>query len=430
MIRNAITAVLLISLLIPQRAFPAQSSKSISDSGFGVPSSVPDSTTQGNKDFEEAFVENTVGGLNPDSRSHLWGLLHNSSGMLDEWDGTRWIAHPLPPGLISDNIESITSDNADRIWCMQRPNSEVGIYNQITKKWEMYTDWEHAKEIYTREPGFSLRSPQVSSFHKDDSDPDGVMRTRIRLGLRRLGFTYNQSRYVGSPVESQFGDWFFIDKQLYVLRDRAVEAQFNSNETNPYINSQVIGLVQEDATDHILLRTYLNDGYFRYVRLSMSMPHPVKLSVVSQTKDGITVKLDGGNTSDMYEWQVDNDPPAISHQQSMRIINALPGMHTISVVPVTKQLLPTTAMVKKTWRSAIKQNDQISRLIGQLETGPDPARMEAVDALKHYGDVAIPALTAARSAASESGKWWIDAFLEDRKGNASGGPVPMSKVVK
>jgi len=122
-----------------------------------LPESLPPLLPPSSLNFKEEKLRMTTTALQPDSRAHLWGLLLNGSTGLDEWDGAKWISHPLPPKLDRSNILTVAADNSDRIWCFLAPSTPVAIYDQHKGLWESYANLKSAVDAHRREPGFAFR---------------------------------------------------------------------------------------------------------------------------------------------------------------------------------------------------------------------------------------------------------------------------------
>ncbi len=81
--------------------------------------------------------------LELDRDHHLWGIL--KSGVLSEWNGSRWIPHPFPPFVIASRIVSVDVDTLGREWlfpdCWLGP---MGIFNPSDGRWALYRSYRIA----------------------------------------------------------------------------------------------------------------------------------------------------------------------------------------------------------------------------------------------------------------------------------------------
>lgn len=90
-------------------------------------------------------VVNPYSGLEPDPQFHIWGLLSVSGRALDEWDGYKWIPHPLPGNLNPYLLSGADADAEGRIWllpgCQQGP---IAIYDPRRSTWSSYGTYQDA----------------------------------------------------------------------------------------------------------------------------------------------------------------------------------------------------------------------------------------------------------------------------------------------
>jgi hypothetical protein len=74
---------------------------------------------------------------------NLWGLLPDR--VLGEWDGSRWINHPLPQGIMVPRISGLDVDTRGRIWlfpdCFLGP---MGFYNPTVDRWSVFSSYRTA----------------------------------------------------------------------------------------------------------------------------------------------------------------------------------------------------------------------------------------------------------------------------------------------
>lgn len=98
-------------------------------------------------------------GLEADRRHNLWSL--QPHGVLGEWNGSRWIKHPLPPQLQPERIIGLDVDTKGRVWLF--PDCHLGpmVFFDINENdWSSYDSYPDA---------LSARTHQVEFLHpKDD----------------------------------------------------------------------------------------------------------------------------------------------------------------------------------------------------------------------------------------------------------------------
>ncbi|MGH9398382.1 MAG: hypothetical protein ACRD18_16300 [Terriglobia bacterium] len=85
--------------------------------------------------------------LQPDQQFRMWTVLSLSGRALDEWDGVKWVAHPLPGNVSPTWLSGLDADSQGRIWlfpdCRQGP---IAIFDPYQGSWANYSSYQTALE--------------------------------------------------------------------------------------------------------------------------------------------------------------------------------------------------------------------------------------------------------------------------------------------
>jgi hypothetical protein len=99
--------------------------------------------------------------MEPDQRLHFWSILTASGHSLDEWDGEKWTAHPLPGNINPDWLSGLDVDSEGRVWLF--PDCRMGpmaIFDPREGKWADYPSYQVALATHGGQP--------VRFLHPDD----------------------------------------------------------------------------------------------------------------------------------------------------------------------------------------------------------------------------------------------------------------------
>jgi len=83
--------------------------------------------------------------LQPDQKLHIWGMLTISGHALNEWDGEKWTAHPLPGNINPAWLSGLDVDSEGRVWLF--PDCRMGpmaIFDTHVGKWADYPSYQAA----------------------------------------------------------------------------------------------------------------------------------------------------------------------------------------------------------------------------------------------------------------------------------------------
>lgn len=91
--------------------------------------------------------------LQTDQQFRIWGIRSLRERTLDEWDGERWTAHPLPGNLAPSWLSGLDADADGRIWlfpgCQMGP---IAILEPRTGAWTSFPSYEAALENWRNPP--------------------------------------------------------------------------------------------------------------------------------------------------------------------------------------------------------------------------------------------------------------------------------------
>lgn len=100
-----------------------------------------------------AQVINPYSMLQLDRQFHVWGILMQAPRTLDEWDGGKWIHHPLAGNVKPSWISGLDADSEGRIWLF--PDCRLGpmaILDTKTGQWTPYSSYQDALQTASRFP--------------------------------------------------------------------------------------------------------------------------------------------------------------------------------------------------------------------------------------------------------------------------------------
>lgn len=143
------------------------------------------------------------------------------------------------------------------------------------------------------------------------------------------------------------------------------------------------------------------------------VPKP-SVSVTPLSEDSVSVRFTSALSGPhWFLWRVNGGPWSAPTTAKTLALTALPrGDYRLEVQALDSRLQVSPAAVA-VWSVRVDQETQIARWIHVLSAGPDEAREIAVAGLIKQPAAARPALKAARPAASDLGKWWIDAAIQE-----------------
>lgn len=143
-----------------------------------------------------------------------------------------------------------------------------------------------------------------------------------------------------------------------------------------------------------------------------AVPEP-HLAVTPTADDAVTVRVQSElRGPHWYLWRLNGGAWSAPTTAKTQVFTGLPhGEYRLEVQALDSrlQLSPVAAAA---WSVQVAPASQIAGWVSALNSGPDAAREAAVAGLIKQPLLALPALKAARPAASDLGKWWIDAAIQ------------------
>ena len=170
--------------------------------------------------------------------------------------------------------------------------------------------------------------------------------------------------------------------------------------------------VLRDPSGRIFFVSQPTDRWGLVVWSPPPAPKPT-VSVTPQSEDSVSVRFSSALSGPhWFLWRVNSGQWSAPTTTKTQAFTALPrGDYRLEVQALDSRLqvsLPAVAV----WSVRVDQETQIARWVSTLSAGPDAAREIAVAGLEKQPAAALPALKAARPAASDLGKWWIDAAIQ------------------
>jgi hypothetical protein len=83
--------------------------------------------------------------LQPDQRRHIWGMLTVDGQALDEWNGEKWTAHPLPGNINPAWLSGLDVDSEGLVWLF--PDCRMGpmaVFDPHNGRWTDYPSYQAA----------------------------------------------------------------------------------------------------------------------------------------------------------------------------------------------------------------------------------------------------------------------------------------------
>jgi hypothetical protein len=162
---------------------------------------------------KDVQVLNTFTSLQPDQQFRMWGILTLGDRALDEWDGEKWVAHPLPESVNPVFINGVDADSEGRIWlfpgCVQRA---VGVFDPRSGSWAPYPSYQFALETQGSHPVRFVNATQ-DGFQPVYGPDSKIVFMGACGGVNyfdgNMWRLWNWSQMPGSPVYPFDGPAFF-----------------------------------------------------------------------------------------------------------------------------------------------------------------------------------------------------------------------------
>jgi len=80
-----------------------------------------------------------------DARHHLWRVPNLRAHVLEEWGGTRWVAHPLPTAYVASGLYYLSLDARGRIWLLpDQKDGAVALFQPASGSWQLFRSFSFA----------------------------------------------------------------------------------------------------------------------------------------------------------------------------------------------------------------------------------------------------------------------------------------------
>lgn len=310
--------------------------------------------------------------------------LNNNNATIALYDGhawRHWEGRDIQPGYIFSNLPWPPHFNT--AGHLEIALSESGPKQQL---------WE-----WTPETGWQRKGEQSVVTYVDPVPPNGPR------GL------------YGSPaVDDEGAKWFLWQGAVYTARFGLWAKQTElSGPGSPFRYGFNIEDVVRDPFGRLFFVTR-PAGYYDLVVWS---PPPVlrpTLSVVATSDDSVAVRFQSPLRGPCwFQWRLNDGAWSKPGQGGTLTLTALPHGDYRLEVQVLDRRLQSSPPAVAVFSIRVAPNTQITRWVRALLTGTDDQREAAVAGLIKQPDAALPALRAAQAGASESGRWWLDAAIQE-----------------
>jgi hypothetical protein len=217
--------------------------------------------------------------------------------------------------------------------------------------------------------------------------------------------------------DNQGASWLTYQNQLYKALLGLCVPQFAKAERQPFADGRRLTEALVDRAGNLFLRTDHPDiaGETDYVILAPRGPLPeTRLTVHRESADTFTAQYSATATgSTWFVWRLDGGPwSAPRHEPQVRFQWLPDGKHRLEMAVVDDRLQIDPSPAVATLEVQIDPARQVAALIAALTGNQTADREAAVAALARQPARALPALKAARAAASDDQQWWIDVAIQ------------------
>ena len=227
---------------------------------------------------------------------------------------------------------------------------------------------------------------------------------------------------VSPTVESGGAKWFVWQDAVYTA-DYGLWAKQNalSQPGSPFLDGRSLEEVLPDPAGHLFFVTRIGVYYDLVVWSPPPVPTPT-LSVVPSSDDSVTVRFGTElNGSHGFLWRLNGGAWSAPTTENTLALTALArGNYRLEVEALDRHL-QASAPATDVFTIQVMPETQITRWVRALLSGTDDEREAAVAGLVKQPEAARAALGAARTGAPESGRWWIDAALQQITDQAQAG---------
>jgi hypothetical protein len=177
--------------------------------------------------------------LQPDQRLHIWGILSIGGNALDEWDGEKWTAHPLPGNINPAWLSGLDVDSEGRVWLF--PDCRMGpmsIFDPHQGRWADYPSYQAALAAHVSQSTRFLH-PDADRMKPTYSPSSQIVYNGACQGINYFDgndwHVWNRPEVPGDPGFSFDGPAFF-DAAGHV----AVNIHHKTREWRPDLGWQLI----------------------------------------------------------------------------------------------------------------------------------------------------------------------------------------------
>ena len=214
------------------------------------------------------------------------------------------------------------------------------------------------------------------------------------------------------PIVDSLGqNWFTWEGAVYTEWHGLWAKQDDlSGPNSPFGDGRVIEDVLRDPAGRLFFVTRPAD----YYDLVWSPPAPkVTLAIVPIADDSVVARAQASPRGPhWFLWRLNGGAWSAPQTTDTMRLTALPrGNYRVEIQAMDRRLQPS-APAAAAFSIRVAPGAQIARWVSALLHGTEDAREAAVAGLIKQPDAALPALQAARPAASEDGRWWLDAAMQ------------------
>ncbi len=317
-------------------------------------------------------------------------------------------------------------------------NQSVFLYDG--KKWR---SWK-SRDI---QPGYTYgNTPEKPRF-----DPDGHLQVALadhlygwtpEDGWQPMGFAPAVSPppslppggppgWIGQPVpDNTGGGWVAESGDVYLTRGGLWRRLAPlSGRGSPFFDGRALQSVLQDTQGRFFFET-TPGGFYEYVVWTppaVLLPAP-RIEVRPLSPDSVRLYFHTASQGPCeFQWRLNGGAWRTPQAGQPETLTGLhPGTYRVEARAISPLLQATLVPSAALFVVQPPTAAQIARWVSVLSAGPDDAREIAIAGLMKQPALALPALRAARPAASELGKWWIDAAIQQitGAGQISAGETP------
>lgn len=229
-----------------------------------------------------------------------------------------------------------------------------------------------------------------------------------------------------SVIDNLGTTWLSWQGELYRAVPGLCEPVFAKTMPHPFRDGRKLVAAWVDAYGNTFLETHA-DGPVRIrvqCKLAVQGILPAPSVFVSKTDaDCIRITLQSDPSARMFLLRLNQQPWQYVTGNSLDLESLEPGHHTIEAFAFDAYLQRSASAAKATFEIKISPQKQLAGLIERLKDPDYARRKSAIEALARQPARAVPALNAAREAAGDDQRWWIDAALQRLDGVVTRGAL-------